>query len=301
MPLRSARAAPPRTSPVTLFALALALGLLLLAESANGATLARLRTAERLSKATRVVKRDNAKAVGYALSGSRYCSVSVIAKQWVLFAAHCPLNAKDKVIIGKHHGSKGTEHHVTFVKRHEQFVMSTFRSYHDIAVAKVDPPILTDAVMRLNKSPSMPAKEKSVLALGYGGIDHKGTGSRQLRRARFVALSHNQCVAKVIQAKFPTTAQGLHSKVHLCANERKLGVGVCAGDSGGPLVVTPPPGSNDFWLQVGISSFFLPGETCGDVNRPDVYTRVSTYEPWIRFWLETTDGKGKVAGLLPSK
>lgn len=51
----------------------------------------------------------------------------------------------------------------------------------------------------------------------------------------------------------------------------------CQGDSGGPLVVPQRAGPD--WLQVGVSSF---GEGCARIGRYGVYTRLSSFERWIR-------------------
>ncbi|GJQ80503.1 hypothetical protein Trydic_g12395 [Trypoxylus dichotomus] len=59
----------------------------------------------------------------------------------------------------------------------------------------------------------------------------------------------------------------------ICTNFQR-GKGFCDADSGGPLIHT------DTQIQVGIMSFNFHGG-CGDL-RPDVFTRVSSFMPWIQ-------------------
>jgi secreted trypsin-like serine protease len=55
---------------------------------------------------------------------------------------------------------------------------------------------------------------------------------------------------------------------------------VCFGDSGGPLMRSiVHPNGKTYWQQVGIMSGTV---DCGaQTNYPDIYARVSYYNPWI--------------------
>ncbi|XP_071546150.1 venom protease-like [Panulirus ornatus] len=61
----------------------------------------------------------------------------------------------------------------------------------------------------------------------------------------------------------------------LCAGHDEGGKDACRGDSGGPLSVE----EGGTYTQVGLVSF---GVKCSDSKSPGVYTRVSSFLPWIR-------------------
>jgi secreted trypsin-like serine protease len=64
---------------------------------------------------------------------------------------------------------------------------------------------------------------------------------------------------------------------HICAGG-KLGRDSCKGDSGGPLMKLQK-GAHRFWLLAGVVSY---GPViCGTDGVPGVYTKVSSYMPWI--------------------
>lgn len=59
------------------------------------------------------------------------------------------------------------------------------------------------------------------------------------------------------------------------------GKGACSGDSGGPLQCL----QDNQWIQAGITSFGIP---CAR-GIPEVYSRVSSFENWIRSQVAQTN------------
>lgn len=61
----------------------------------------------------------------------------------------------------------------------------------------------------------------------------------------------------------------------VCAGGQ-YGQDTCDGDSGNPLMRT----SNNYWVVEGIVSF---GRACGLDEWPAVYTRVTSFDSWIKY------------------
>ena len=85
--------------------------------------------------------------------------------------------------------------------------------------------------------------------------------SRKLRQVNLPFVNFDTCEREY--------APQIYEKFMVCAG--RVGEDTCYGDSGGPLVVKNRGGA---WFQYGITSF---GFGCGRMDRPGIYSRVSTY------------------------
>ena len=65
----------------------------------------------------------------------------------------------------------------------------------------------------------------------------------------------------------------------------KLNIDYCQGDSGGPLWRLSVRGGRKIAVQIGIISR---GQKCARINRPGIYTKISSFTEWIRN--NTADG-----------
>lgn len=131
---------------------------------------------------------------------------------------------------------------------------------------------------------------------GWGATDPQVTDrlSPVLRAAAVPVLSLETCRKKGIYGG--RQQQILDSM--LCAGHLRGGIDACGGDSGGPLVC-----EKDGRLELsGIVSW---GDGCAKKNRPGVYTRVSSFLPWIKesaldlgvdydFWSRSFDKGGRI-------
>lgn len=93
----------------------------------------------------------------------------------------------------------------------------------------------------------------------------------ELQFLEVVTLTNIDC-----KSRHPDNADYVHDGT-LCVYSGGLERGMCHGDSGGPLV------SNG--VLVGAVSWGVP---CAR-GYPDAFTRISTYAPWIKALLKTTE------------
>jgi secreted trypsin-like serine protease len=72
---------------------------------------------------------------------------------------------------------------------------------------------------------------------------------------------------------------GFNGFLSLCAGAQGGGVDTCQGDSGGPLVINVA----GVPILAGVTSV---GFECARANYPGIYTRTSTFIPWIRGYVD---------------
>lgn len=240
-------------------------------------------TTERVARGQQVTMSELAKSMAYVLhervvngvTNRHLCSATVVAKNWLLLAAHCVVGNGDLVRVGRFKWHDGSVHRVNLVRRHPLFKQNDYGFSADLTLVRFNPPAWHAKPIRLNTQWAVPQPEGEVYGFGYG-VDEYGNLPYVLRKGMFVALAPWRCRWRFRESSLPTVANNIDGGMHLCANERVVGRGMCNGDSGGPLVMKTAAGL----VQVGINSYRVVGK-CGDVKRPDVYTRVSRFNWWI--------------------
>nr|BFF00174.1 trypsin-like serine protease [Streptoalloteichus tenebrarius] len=190
-------------------------------------------------------------------NGGFTCTSSVIAKRWVLTAAHCVEgNGKYSVRVGSlDRGSGGTTANVSKVVRHPNYKWPTA----DIALLQLDRDVNTTYV-RLATNADL-ADGKAVTLYGWGSekADWSGPLPRKLKYA-------NGNVTKVSCSDVSATPRVICTKTD---------GSVAGGDSGGPAVVRGAGGQE---IQAGV---------CAVGHRPAGsgwagYTNVAAFRDWIR-------------------
>lgn len=184
------------------------------------------------------------------------CTASLVAKNKVLFAAHCVKEAGSaEVCFGQtsytlHSGAYC--YSLTSEVQHPQY--QTPGGGYDIAVGTLerDADFPGAVVLKLNVpgTPWFAETTDGLTAFALGvGVNHFGFNLR-LRRARVPVILNGDCSA--------LRKYGLEDdNKFLCAGGLVAGkpIGVCSGDSGGPLVLVGRTAADD--VAIGVASFIV--------------------------------------------
>ncbi|KAK9308841.1 hypothetical protein QLX08_001265 [Tetragonisca angustula] len=208
--------------------------------------------------------------VSLRVSGQHICGGSIIAKNWIVTAAHCSTYSTSQYQV--HAGSTnvdngGSLHRVEQIIRHESYGGKSI-PVNDIALFRLAQPLQLDSSRRavtLNQAALSSLVGKYGLVTGWGTTRQSSSSTpRVLRKVSVPIVSMESC-------RQAYNNLGRIPDGEICAGFTKGGKDSCQGDSGGPLVVDGK--------LVGIVSW---GKGCGTPHYPGVYTDVAYYRKWIK-------------------
>ncbi|XP_034237241.1 serine proteinase stubble-like [Thrips palmi] len=210
--------------------------------------------------------------------GRQFCGGSLIDSTHILSAAHCVAHmsswdvARLTVRLGDHNirtnsETKHIEKKVRRVVRHRGFDSRTL--YNDVAILTLDSPVQFRRDIRPICMPSGSAAYagKTATVIGWGSLRESGPQPAVLQEVNIPVWTNAEC-----RQKYGNAAPGGIVDTFLCAGQASRDS--CSGDSGGPLMV-----NDGRWVQVGIVSW---GIGCGKGQYPGVYSRVTSFMPWIQ-------------------
>lgn len=218
---------------------------------------------------------DQAKT-GWFVSYGQHCGGTIIAKRWIVTAAHClALGDVAKppftVHVNPKRPAKGKRKFtVDRAIVHPGFDNASSMLPNDVAIMHTTKK-LPKKRLPLNTDAAAPVKGQKATVYGFGRTDDQSSDfSKRLLDGRVIVQAGpraDRC------RKWPTDMYD--RTMQICANDPVKRIDACGGDSGGPLV-SKVAGRRTL---IGIVSS---GWDCtGKPKKPGLYTRVSAYADWI--------------------
>ncbi|XP_067641433.1 serine protease persephone-like isoform X2 [Eurosta solidaginis] len=223
---------------------------------------------------------DNAGTIEYN------CGGTLIAKSFVLTAAHCLTTRQRPVMVrmgvvnftDTEQMKNAVEIGVKRTHLHPDYTSASV--YNDIAVVELQSDVEYSANVYptcLYTEPENPSKSSELYVSGWGVIDTRTRDkSNVLLKARQEIVDNSRCNESYAENGFSRRNRIGIISTQLCAHDPTLTRDACQGDSGGPLIVVVDEALSKFRIVAVISVGF----SCG-TSTPGIYTRVSSFLDFI--------------------